>query len=163
MSVARVTEITAGSSKSFEDAVNKGLKRANETLDHIEGARVERVVNGSNIFKLHLSEADPRMVRRKLAEVEVAVPNPAAGFQVVEVKKPRPNSRMAGQEKNTTVPAIVRSKIQMDPAVACVASISIRSRRRSVAVVCRVRVSVSLIAVTLVSIDSAKISPLQYA
>jgi len=41
MSVARVTEITAGSSKSFEDAINKGLKRANETLDHIEGAWVK--------------------------------------------------------------------------------------------------------------------------
>lgn len=41
MSVARVTEITAGSSKSFEDAINKGLKRANETLDHIEGAWVQ--------------------------------------------------------------------------------------------------------------------------
>lgn len=41
MSVARVTEITAGSSKSFEAAINKGLKRANETLDHIEGAWVQ--------------------------------------------------------------------------------------------------------------------------
>ena len=41
MSVARVTEITAGSSKSFEAAINKGLKRANETLDHIEGAWIQ--------------------------------------------------------------------------------------------------------------------------
>jgi len=41
MTVARVTEITAGSSKSFEDAVNKGLSRANDTLDHIEGAWVK--------------------------------------------------------------------------------------------------------------------------
>ncbi len=41
MAVARVTEITAGSPKSFEDAVNKGLSRANETLDHIEGAWVK--------------------------------------------------------------------------------------------------------------------------
>ena len=43
MSVARVTEITAASSKSFEDAINKGLKRANETLDHIEGAWVKEM------------------------------------------------------------------------------------------------------------------------
>ncbi len=43
MSVARVTEITAGSSKSFEDAINKGLERANETLDHIEGAWVQEM------------------------------------------------------------------------------------------------------------------------
>jgi len=41
MSVAKVTEITAGSSKSFEDAINKGLSRANETLDHIEGAWIQ--------------------------------------------------------------------------------------------------------------------------
>ena len=38
MSVARVTEIIAGSSKSFEDAVKPGIKRASETLDNIEGA-----------------------------------------------------------------------------------------------------------------------------
>jgi len=43
MAVARVTEITAGSPKSFEDAVNKGLSRANETLDHIEGAWVKEM------------------------------------------------------------------------------------------------------------------------
>lgn len=41
MSVARVTEISAGSSKSFEDAINNGLSRANETLDQIEGAWVK--------------------------------------------------------------------------------------------------------------------------
>ena len=41
MSVARVTEINAASKKSFEDAINLGLKRANETLDHIEGAWVQ--------------------------------------------------------------------------------------------------------------------------
>ena len=41
MSVARVTEITSSSSKSFEDAIEKGIKRANDTLDHIEGAWVQ--------------------------------------------------------------------------------------------------------------------------
>jgi len=41
MSVARVTEITAASTKSFEDAVNVGLSKANETLDNIEGAWVK--------------------------------------------------------------------------------------------------------------------------
>lgn len=43
MSVARVTEITAASPKSFEDAINTGLKRANETLEHIEGAWVQEM------------------------------------------------------------------------------------------------------------------------
>ncbi len=41
MSVARVTEITASSTKSFEDAINGGLRKANETLDQIEGAWVK--------------------------------------------------------------------------------------------------------------------------
>ena len=41
MSVARVTEITAGSKKGFQEAVEKGLERANETLDNIEGAWVK--------------------------------------------------------------------------------------------------------------------------
>jgi flavin-binding protein dodecin len=41
MSVARVTEITSASDKSFEDAIEKGIERANETLDNIEGAWVQ--------------------------------------------------------------------------------------------------------------------------
>lgn len=41
MSVARVTELTASSSKSFEDAIQNGISRANETLDNIEGAWVQ--------------------------------------------------------------------------------------------------------------------------
>jgi flavin-binding protein dodecin len=43
MSVAKVSEITATSSKSFEDAINAGLKRASETIDHIEGAWVKEM------------------------------------------------------------------------------------------------------------------------
>ena len=50
MSVAKVSEISATSTKSFEDAVNSGLERANETLDQIEGAWIKdmkvRVKNG---------------------------------------------------------------------------------------------------------------------
>ena len=41
MSVARVTEISSASPKSFEDAIQKGIKRAGETLDNIEGAWVQ--------------------------------------------------------------------------------------------------------------------------
>lgn len=40
MSVAKVTEITATSDKSFEDAVASGIKRANKTLKHITSAWV---------------------------------------------------------------------------------------------------------------------------
>jgi flavin-binding protein dodecin len=41
MSVARITELSASSKKSFEDAIESGIKRANETLDNIEGAWVQ--------------------------------------------------------------------------------------------------------------------------
>ncbi|MGI9351748.1 MAG: dodecin family protein [Rhizobiaceae bacterium] len=41
MSVARVTEITAASSKSFEDAVEKGIKRASKTLKNVQGAWIQ--------------------------------------------------------------------------------------------------------------------------
>jgi flavin-binding protein dodecin len=41
MSVARVTELTAASKKSFEDAIEKGIERANDTLENIEGAWIQ--------------------------------------------------------------------------------------------------------------------------
>lgn len=41
MSVARVTEITAGSNSGFKEAIEEGLKRAGKTLDNIEGAWVK--------------------------------------------------------------------------------------------------------------------------
>jgi flavin-binding protein dodecin len=41
MSVAKVTEIIASSSKSFDDAVHKGVKRANKTLKNIKGAWIK--------------------------------------------------------------------------------------------------------------------------
>ena len=43
MSVAKVTEITASSKKSFEDAIDVGLDRANDTLKNIEGAWVKEM------------------------------------------------------------------------------------------------------------------------
>jgi len=41
MSVARITEISSSSHKSFDDAIRIGIKRAKETLHHIHGAWVE--------------------------------------------------------------------------------------------------------------------------
>ena len=41
MSVARVTEISAASSKSFEDAIRQGIARAHETLENVTGAWVQ--------------------------------------------------------------------------------------------------------------------------
>lgn len=41
MSVAKVTEITSESTESFEDAIRKGIARADKTLKGIEGAWVK--------------------------------------------------------------------------------------------------------------------------
>ena len=41
MSVAKVTEIIAGSPKSFEDALQVGIARANKTLQNVKSAWVE--------------------------------------------------------------------------------------------------------------------------
>lgn len=41
MSVARVTEIKSSSTKSFDDAVKQGIKRANKTLKNVRGAWVQ--------------------------------------------------------------------------------------------------------------------------
>jgi len=38
MSVAKVSEITSSSTKSFEEAIHEGIKRANKTLSGITGA-----------------------------------------------------------------------------------------------------------------------------
>ena len=41
MSVAKVTEISATSAKSFEDAIQAGLTRASKTLRQIRGAWIK--------------------------------------------------------------------------------------------------------------------------
>jgi flavin-binding protein dodecin len=40
-SVARITEISARSTKGFEDAIRIGIERATKTLRHVEGAWVK--------------------------------------------------------------------------------------------------------------------------
>jgi len=41
MAVARITEISAGSKKSFQDAIETGLARAEKTLRNLSGAWVQ--------------------------------------------------------------------------------------------------------------------------
>lgn len=41
MSVAKTSEITASSSKSFEEAIQKGVKKMAETVKGIEGAWIK--------------------------------------------------------------------------------------------------------------------------
>jgi flavin-binding protein dodecin len=51
MSVAKVSEISATSAKSFEDAIEQGLARANKTLRNVRSAWIKeqqvRVKNGA--------------------------------------------------------------------------------------------------------------------
>jgi hypothetical protein len=58
MSVAKVTEITASSKKSFDDAVKVGIKRAAKTLKGIEGAWVNEmkvVVKGDEVVEYRVN------------------------------------------------------------------------------------------------------------
>jgi hypothetical protein len=41
MSVAKVTEITSSSSKGFDDAVAKGVARADKTLNNVKSAWIK--------------------------------------------------------------------------------------------------------------------------
>ncbi len=43
MTVAKITEISSSSEKSFEDALEQGVKRASRTLDGITGAWVQEM------------------------------------------------------------------------------------------------------------------------
>ncbi len=41
MTLARVTELSATSEQSFEDAINQGIKRATSTLRNVESAWIK--------------------------------------------------------------------------------------------------------------------------
>jgi dodecin len=58
MSVAKVTEIIASSDKSFEDAVQLGIARANKTLKNVRGAWIKDqkvVVEGGQVTEYRVS------------------------------------------------------------------------------------------------------------
>lgn len=50
MSIAKITEVTSSSKKSFDDALEKGVKRASKTIKNISSVWVKdqnaTVVNG---------------------------------------------------------------------------------------------------------------------
>jgi flavin-binding protein dodecin len=59
MSIARVTEISAISEQSIEDAINQSINRATSTLRHVEGCHVKDmnvlIENGNIIgYKVNL-------------------------------------------------------------------------------------------------------------
>ena len=41
MAIARITELTSSSTKSFDDALQAGIKRATQTLENVSGAWVQ--------------------------------------------------------------------------------------------------------------------------
>lgn len=58
MAVARVTEITSSSKKSFEDAIEKGIARSVKTLKNVEGAWIQDqkvVVEGGKISEYRVN------------------------------------------------------------------------------------------------------------
>jgi flavin-binding protein dodecin len=58
MSIARTTEISSASGKSFEDAIRKGIKRFSETIKNIEGAWVKEqkiVVKGDEVTEFRVT------------------------------------------------------------------------------------------------------------
>lgn len=58
MSVAKVTEIIASSSKSFDDAVAQGVKRADKTLKNVKSAWVKEqkaIVEGGKVTEYRVT------------------------------------------------------------------------------------------------------------
>lgn len=95
MSVAKVTEIIASSKKSFEDAVDNGIKRAGKTLKGINSAWVKDqsvlVKNGKvSEYRVNL------MVTFILAEPKTSKKRKTAG-------KKKPNSKKKPASKKKTV------------------------------------------------------------
>lgn len=60
MSVAKVIELSATSSKSFEDAIQQAITRASKTLNNIEGAWIKEqkvdIKDGKIVgYRVHLN------------------------------------------------------------------------------------------------------------
>jgi len=58
MSVAKVTEVTASSAKSFDDAIKQGIARADKTLNNVAGAWIQEqkvVVSGGEIVEYRVN------------------------------------------------------------------------------------------------------------
>jgi dodecin len=58
MAVARVTEISSTSSKSFEDAIQSGVARATKTLRNVRSAWIKEqsvVVEGERIVRYQVN------------------------------------------------------------------------------------------------------------
>ena len=59
MSIAKIVEISATSSESFEDAIRQGIERANKTLRHVKSAWIKE--QHVRVEKGHISEYQVNM------------------------------------------------------------------------------------------------------
>ena len=58
MSIAKSSEITASSDKSFEDAVRKGIKRFSKTIKNVQGAWIKEqkvIVDGDDVTEYRVT------------------------------------------------------------------------------------------------------------
>ena len=58
MSIAKTSEVSASSNKSFEDAIRKGIKRFAKTIDNVEGAWIKEqkvVVKGDEVTEYRVT------------------------------------------------------------------------------------------------------------
>ena len=59
MPIARVTELSATSDQSFEDAINQAVNRATQTLRNVESAWVKDqnvlIENGNSTYKVNVA------------------------------------------------------------------------------------------------------------
>lgn len=58
MSIAKVTEVISNSTKSFEDAIDSGVKRANKTIKNIKTAWVkdqEVVIDNGKVIEYRVT------------------------------------------------------------------------------------------------------------
>ena len=58
MSIAKTSEITASSDKSFEDAVRKGIKRFSKTIKNVQGAWIKEqkvVIDGDDVTEFRVT------------------------------------------------------------------------------------------------------------
>jgi len=73
----------------FDERFAAGIAASEElipALDAMGGLRVERVPNGSNVFKLHVDGVSPETVRTRLANRDIVLPAPASGFKGFALK-----------------------------------------------------------------------------
>ena len=61
MSVAKVTEITSTSTRSFEDAITLGIARASKTLRNVRGAWVKNMKVECNDGKITTYRVDMKV------------------------------------------------------------------------------------------------------